>query len=271
MTTIVPTEQAQHVAQMLTEATDVQRQILEETLASAENGDVQESGRTLCPHSSDFEHGPLARYDTAVDLSSCPVGATGIMHSHVSRDQIRNPTHSLPDMANVVFGPADASMVAGVDSGDLMMAPADEAAAQQAFIEALGVDATSPRDVVSALDGGTIQNPSAVRDDVRGELSGLFRKPRTRFGDLRNRVNAAPASATTMTASACVSMVWESQGGGDATSRFRRRCNHASKGTQSILAQTTEGIDLRQLIVASIIGDLVGSGIDATWRRLNQP
>lgn len=168
---------------------DVMREILDETIPNGDGEKVTESGRTVCGSSRDI-HGPLARFPTAVELASCPRGISGgTWHSHVTQDQLRDPTNSLPDTANVVFGDIDVSIVAGTQSAEAVVAPADYDAARAAFSDALGAEVDSTEGVVDAILDRQVKSPSDARRRVRDRLSGLFIRSRTGYGDLDSRLS----------------------------------------------------------------------------------
>lgn len=165
------------------------RAILEETIESAEDGQITESGRTACGGLSNME-GPLGRFPRAVDLAECPRDLAGTYHSHVTTDQLLNPTHSLPDMANVAFRDLDVSVVAGTDTADVLVASDDQEGMAESFRNVLGVDVHDTSDVVDAIDDGRIQDPPRARERVRAEFSRLFETHPTGFDDLRQRIHA---------------------------------------------------------------------------------
>lgn len=191
-----PSRSANDLGRFIANSTDVQRRILVETVESAAAGHILESGRTICPQNADQIRGPLGRFPRAVDLQSCPSGAAGIMHTHVSADQLRAPTHSLPDIANVIFGDVDASMVVGTERSDMLLGPDDRELAVAAFQDALGLDVQSPRDLVASIKAGQIPNPTEARNRVRTRLAPLFRTINTRHDDLARSVQEMEAAGT---------------------------------------------------------------------------
>lgn len=196
---LTPSEDAEAMATELVEAGDVQETVIEETLASAEEGRLRESGRTACGSSANLRD-PLNRFPESVELSACPRSAAGIWHTHVTEDQLETPFHSLPDAANVAFGGLDASMIVGVETSDVLLASEDEEAMQRAFKNALGLDIRSAEDVVRAFRAGQIPDPEAARQRVRRELAPLFRTENTSFPELKSRLESSrlpiQASAT---------------------------------------------------------------------------
>jgi hypothetical protein len=166
----------------------VQREIIAETLESAESGQIKESGRTVCGRGS--IRGPLGRYPTSVKLDSCPKDRGGTWHTHVTPEEIRSPQNSLPDMANVVFGYIDASIVAGTDTSEAFIRAANPDATKDAFAEAIGVPVSRPEDVTNAVMSGDV-NPQRARQRVRRQLSPLFIEDRNNYTNLVSRVPAS--------------------------------------------------------------------------------
>lgn len=175
----------------------VMREILDETIPADRGAQVTESGRTFCGDEAGVR-GPLARFPRAVELASCPFNARGgTWHTHVTKDQLRTPTNSLPDTANVIFGEIDVSAVVGTQSVDVVVAPADHEAGIAAFREAVGVDVDSTDDVVDAIIGGRITQPADARGRVRHQLGALFETRHVNFGALDRRIEESgiPAHA----------------------------------------------------------------------------
>lgn len=263
--TAYPSADARELAHLLRLERDIQRQILIETIESAESGQPTESGRTICPDAESMIKSPAARFPKAVELQSCPRGAAGLMHTHTSIPQLRYPEHSLPDMANVLFGNVDASLIVGVDQTDVMMSPIHPEMVQAEFRDALGVDAQSAADVVNALNNGNIPSPSDARRRVRSRLPDLFEIQRSRFGELTQRVNglernrALPAHETVAAhcpahapAGPHASHPHQIQTLAHGTQRVRNQF----RGSRETLAQ--KQIDPVGIVITSIVTNAVG-------------
>lgn len=177
-----PSQFAESLFDLMRDSERVQREILAETLISRDNGNILESGRTVC-NSPRQVRGPLGRFPTAVELQTCPIGGGGAWHTHVTTDQLANPHNSLPDMAYVALGSLDVMGVVGTESAEYMLAAADRDAMEAEFADAIGEDVRTPPDVVEALETGRIP-PRAARDRVRKRLSGLFREVETELTDI---------------------------------------------------------------------------------------
>jgi len=185
---VSPSRDAAKLGVFIENAVDVQERVLVETLESFETGSPRESGRTICPGAVDFVRGPLGRFPKAVELQSCPVGAAGTIHTHVTESELKHPEHSLPDVANVLFENVTASMVVGTETHDLLLAPSDPDAARDAFVDAIGLEVTGTDSVVGAIRNGSIPDPDEARKRVRRRLAGLFRSVSVTFPVLTQRV-----------------------------------------------------------------------------------
>lgn len=275
------------LANQMLEAAPVMRAVLTEMIESGEQGQIRESGRTTCGTLDDVR-GPVERFPTSVSLASCPVGLVGIWHTHPTERGLRDPVHSLPDWANVLYGFADASIVVGTRTSEVVVAPTEPAreAAVDAFRNALGADVEGTEDVVSAVRDGRINDPAAARQRVRAALPELVDRRETSFPDLevRSETLAIPAWSPTRgrgELSACGSYhgapvvddhhaEWE-QFHGDmwhfepgTPPRPRSLALHArAKGVAGPLAQqTTDGISVREIAISSAIGQIVGQVIN---------
>lgn len=146
--------------------------VLTETLNAADDGQITESGRTICSTLENVSP-PIDRYPMAVDLPGCrPWDATGIIHSHVTPDELRNPTHSLPDVANVLYGNADASIVPGAESTHAIVRPTDETIpeARAVFDNVIGQEIDRPEDVSRAVDEGAIISLESAQSRLMEQL-----------------------------------------------------------------------------------------------------
>jgi hypothetical protein len=185
--TLEPSPTAEGILGLMVDRDDVQRTILEETLASAAEGQILESGRTLCSSQTQIR-GPLERFPRAVDLQQCPIsGGGGAWHTHVTPKQLMTPENSLPDIGSVVFGQLDVIAVVGADSAEYVMAADDREAMVQEFRDAIGADIQEQSQLVSAIRSGRIQ-PVTARRRVRQRMGNLFTTQQTGFSDLSTRV-----------------------------------------------------------------------------------
>lgn len=264
-----PSNNARMLANTITGATDVQRQILMETVESAQQGNILESGRTFCPENAGMVRGPLGRFPRAVDLQSCPVGSAGIIHTHVSTSQLRNPTHSLPDTANVILGEVDASMVLGTTSSDLLLAPDDPEEATAVFQDALGLGVNTTDELVSAIESGQIPNPPEARRRVRTRLSSLFTTVRSPHRDIDFKVNqlgsegAIPARRPVLASCHTHTRVYDSVGGHNRS--ISECCDDIRSGFQaqeSVLvheAQSLANIDWTNVVATAAVSSVVSA------------
>lgn len=186
-TTLEPSPTAEGILGLMVDREDVQRTILEETLQSAESGQIFESGRTLCSAQTQIK-GPLERYPRAVDLQQCPIsGGGGAWHTHVTPRQLMTPENSLPDIGSVVFGQLDVIAVVGAESAEYVMAADDREAMMQEFRDAIGADIQEQSQLVSAIRSGRIQ-PVTARRRVRQRMDSVFTTQQTGFDDLSSEV-----------------------------------------------------------------------------------
>lgn len=185
--TLSPDGDAKWFAMKMLASDRTMRAILDETVTSGENGQMTESGRTACGGLSDMA-GPLSRFPRAVDLAECPRDLAGTYHTHVTTNQLLNPTHSLPDMANVAFRGLDVSVIVGAETADVLVVAEDREEMAESFRNVLGIDARNTSDVVSAIDDGRIRDPARARQRLRREFSSLFESHPTGYDGLRERI-----------------------------------------------------------------------------------
>lgn len=163
---MIPDPEAESVAKMLAEMTDVQHQVLMESL------DGMESGRTIC--GPDTVMGPTGRGFKSVDVNWCPNGGGGMIHGGGGHD-FESPEHSLVDIAIILFHDPKASLVVGSDASDMFMEPSDVDAARQAFRDALGKSVESSKETAMALASGETRSPPTARRKFRQRYSSCFR------------------------------------------------------------------------------------------------
>lgn len=186
-TALAPTDEVAEAAKYAA-GSPVGRTIIEETLNDGiETGTLTESGRTWC---SGDEQGtyrdPIERLPAAIDLSGCPPGDLVVTwHTHTTEQQIRNPEHSLPDIANVAFGRVDVSIVPGVESDHILVGAADREEMAAQFQNALGVEVGEPGDVTDAIENGSIFNAPSLRDRTFEVFDDLTRRVSVDRNDLR--------------------------------------------------------------------------------------
>lgn len=246
------TDRGLEMADILIENTDVHQVILQETIESARDGQILESGRTACGNGASIRR-PFDRFPTSVRLSSCPRGASGIWHTHVTTSQLREPEHSLPDWANVLFTDVSASMVVGTRTSEVVVAATDPELAIAEFQNALALDVTSTHEVVKAIRDGDIPDPTAARSRVRANLSPLVSRVMTNYPAFdqavsevgRPSIDALEVIEANQMYNAFTH--WKSEG----LHRRAREC-------QPLARQMTDGISIRELVVSTAIGNIVG-------------
>jgi len=257
--TLSPSPKAEGVLGLMIERRDIQRSILEETLKSEQNGQILESGRTLCSSQSEIK-GPISRFPRAVDLQRCPIsGGGGAWHTHVTPDQLLNPENSLPDIGAVVFGQLDVIAVVGAESAEYVMSTGDSDEMAEEFRDAIGADVTEQGELVSAVETGRV-NPMTARDRVRQRMGGMFTREDTGFSDLVETIRTRHGAVTANQAAyerVELAMLKESQQPDYATSMAHpKTCNQMT-------ARMAEGANrtLIDIIPESIKGPAVGAAV----------
>lgn len=262
---IAPSETAERVVEMMVEEVDVQRQILEETIASDERGEILESGRTLCTHPGSIR-GPIKRFPMSVDLQRCPVGASGAWHTHVTPDELLRPHNSLPDVASVVFGEMDAIAVVGAETAEYMMAADDRESMRAEFRDAVGVDVDGTGELIDAMNAGKIKFAPA-RNRVRQRMPALFRTVRTGFSDLSDQITSRddPALASAPQYEAVELMMLSNQPDHATDMMSPSGCNRRAS-TLASAAEETIGeripVDVTETAIGAAIGTVVGRVVE---------
>lgn len=272
---LTPDPDANALAMQMLRNTDTLRAVLEETLASAQNGVLKESGRTVCPRLQDRIMGPLSRFPRSVSLEQCPRGQAGLIHTHVTPDELLTPEHSIPDMANTAFHNVSASIIVGTQTSDVLVAPRNKALMQQAFHDVLGHRVGSTREVIQTMRRGDI-NPVQTRRELRDELSGLFRTEDTAFPGLTAEVRRLFDNDSRIRASEEYGLIEYAEVGRASHPRtphrnrstndtpLSRSCGHIRNQTERIAARQQDAVDairdsvdLRGIVLGSLISNLV--------------
>ena len=265
MSSLRPDPGAQQLAERMIEMDDIHRTILSETLESQESGEIMESGRTLCPRSGSVK-GPGQRYERSVELAGCPLEKGATWHTHVSPGQLRNPHNSLPDMANVVYGYTDASVVSGTDTAEAIMASADQSKMVAAFQDALGVEAESPGEVYNAVMSGGV-NAYKARRRARSALEPLIVSRKTGFPDLRQRVSgvqlltARGGSAEDVSGCTCHNI--HRARNTSIRQEMQNSCEQMTASMQDVGDKASiAGVDIGGLVVSNALGTIVGNVVN---------
>jgi hypothetical protein len=216
----------------------VKRDVLEETIYTAEHGEPYESGRVACPASGGVR-GPTDRFPTQVKLRGCPVGGGGVWHTHITRSQLRTPTNSIPDIAAVVFGECDVMGVVGTRSEEYFVASEDREAMKREFQNVTGVEAESTTDFVRALDHARLA-VTDTHDRLRRVFADNFITTDSHWPHLDRRVTAAPVTRGDLSGVAYEKAeleVYAPLSDTDATQtvRVRERARRCNDGLDSLL------------------------------------
>jgi len=245
---------ADELASIMTDADDTMRTIISETVASAKNGAIKESGRTVCPQSVSVK-GPLGRFRRSIDLAACPSDSGGTFHTHVSPGELRTPTNSLPDMANVVYGLIDVSVVAGTRSADVITAAEDQVAMVNVFENAIGERFGGPRELFRAIKDGRVM-PSTARQRAREVLAPLVSTEKTGYDDLEGEITTVPRSNW---APPAMSGRGETYAGQAAPAHFTTESLDAAAAKMD---DVVDGFDLSGLVISTTVGTVVGGAIE---------
>lgn len=261
MCRVSPDPAADELARGMLSESETQKTIISETLQAAESGRITESGRTACGDGSRIL-GPQSRHPAAISLTMCPWSRGGAWHTHVTPDEVRNPKNSIPDMANVVYGLLDVSIVSGIESSEAIIRAEEPEEAKNVFQDALGVDAQSPDDVVDALMDGRIPDPEDAASRIRSRLSSLFKRVKTGFNELERWASDVEYGMLTMSMYEHDAVAYSNYAtkvvdsyGNNMTESFTA----AGNGTKELTDKLN--VDLANLVVSTAVGTVVGEAV----------
>lgn len=255
-TTVRRSEEATELATQMVESHEVMRTIISETLEDALAGNIRESGRTKCPTGGEVK-GPLGRFPRAIDLAPCPRDVGGTWHTHVTPREIQNPVNSLPDMANVVYGLTDVSVVAGTQTADVVVSGGPEKTVEDIFQNAIGLEASGTEDVVAAISDGRI-SPSRARTRAREALSELVFTVETGYEELDRVVRDVPEDNWAAPHGSGMDEEFTGNRSG-ATALAVDSFEVAASEAETRLANSSVG----QIAVSTAIGTIVGNIVDS--------
>ena len=254
---VAPHPVAEELADRMVERDDIMRTLVDETLSSAEEGNIREAGRTKCPNNNTIK-GPLARVPRAVDLASCPREMGGTWHTHVTPEEMKNPVNSIPDMANVIYALTDVSVVVGSETADVVVGPDNHEKAQDVFENALGLEASGVEDVTAALENGRL-DPMTARQRARRKLDPLIFRVETGYTEFDERIDTMPPE--NWAAIHGSGMNEEFTGNMTAMTAFEpesfRKAAEAGNGAIG-------DINIAEIAVSTAIGTIVGNFVDRT-------
>lgn len=263
----VPTADLAEIAQYAA-ASETGHEVLVETIRSGqETGQLLESGRTWCSSDDAGEYrDAIERFPAAIDLSGCPPGDTVVTwHTHTSREQLSNPDHSLPDIANVAFGRVDVSIIPGIESDHLLVGSADRDRMAETFRTVTGIDAESPPDVTDAIDAGTITNPPQLRERLFAEFDALEKRVDRDREYMRSHVDALFEEGVDVADGCCGIHSIDNPRGGDhvtddppqpptATLRSTDVLRREARTTQYALSEAADRFDITETVVGTTVG-----------------
>jgi len=251
---ISPDADSLQLAREMVDNRSVMTEIITETITSAKAGSIKEAGRTICPGSGSVK-GPLQRFPRAVDLAACPVSRGGTYHTHVTANEMRTPENSLPDMANVVYGLTDVSVVVGTQTADVIVAAGDREQAVVEFENAIGESVSGPRELHDAITGRRIE-PTTARARARRALDPMTFTAETGFPDLESEIDAVRSEQW---AAPMVSGKNEAYTGQSSPLGFN--ADSVEKAAQSA-DEIVPGDQIKGLVISTTIGTVIGGLID---------
>jgi hypothetical protein len=251
---LTPSPIASAIYDIMREHDDVKREILTETIDARNDGQILESGRTFCDNPRSIR-GPLRRFPRAVDLQKCPVGGGGAWHTHVTPNELRSPTNSLPDMSYVVFDGLEVMGVVGTNSAEYLLAADDKAAMRAEFSDAIGETVESPQDVIDAIESGRV-SPTPARRRAKERLSPLIKNERTGFSGLSVQGRGTQESLMAAQPYEHVEMALHA-------SELDYGQIMANPGGMNLMASEI-GEQIEEMFATQVPGDITGTAVGAT-------
>lgn len=258
---VEPDREAIMLADEMMGRDDIMRTILAETNESAHTGTPKESGRTYCEAWGTVLP-PSSATNRSIELQSCIGGPTGIWHTHPGERGLTDPINSLPDMANVVFGHVDVSIVPGTENADIIVAPEDPQEAQDLFRQAIGADVQSAPEVREAIEARRL-DPVESRQRARDMLSGLIVEADTSYAEISpptEAVTAAQAATGSQAVCACSTQPAKSPPSGPsecletADREFEAAANNVSK--------RIDNLNIGSIAISAAVGNVVGEVVN---------
>ena len=258
---VEPDREAIMLADEMMGRDDVMREILSETIESSKSGTPREAGRTYCDSWGSIIPATSAG-PASIQLQTCLSGPMGVWHTHPGETGITDPINSLPDMANVVFGHVDVSIVPGTKNADVVVAPADPEVAKEAFRQAVGADVRSAREVRNAISARRL-DPIRSRKRARSMLSGLVMEGETGYTDIETpdgSVAANQRAAGSQAVCAC------STHRADTPPAHPARClEEADRDFEAAASNVSERIDnlnIGSIAISAAVGNVVGEVVN---------
>lgn len=258
---IEPDPGAVALANVMLAQDDTQREILSETIEAANSGNPRESGRTYCA-ALGSTHGPIESSARSIDLRTCVVGRGGIWHTHPGDRGLSTPINSLPDMANVVFGDVDASIVPGTDTADVIVAPEDRKIAQAELRRAIGADVQSPGDVRDVIMSANV-DPVEARERARAALSGLLFTADTGYTDLSASAPVSPRGhAATSSQAVCACTTHSGSDQPESASECLQRVDDQFEAAAEEIEKKANGMNISGIAISAAVGNVVGEVVN---------
>lgn len=254
---VEPDSDAAALADEMIASDEIMRTVLSETIAATEAGKPRESGRTYCEAWGSVLPPTNADRDS-IDLQTCVSGDVGVWHTHPGYDGLTEPINSLPDMANAVFGHVDVSVVPGIETADVVVAPDDRERAVAEFQRAVGADVRSALEVRDAIKARRI-DPVRSRTRARDALSGLIRTEPTGYRDLTVEASIpGPDHPDTGTQAVCACSTHDTQSPPSSPSECLRDTEAEFDLAASSLGEKMSNLDIGSVAISTAVGSVVG-------------
>lgn len=258
---VEPDPDAVALADEMIGSDEIMRTILSETIEATNGGDPRESGRTYCEAWGSILP-PTRSGPTSIDLQTCVSGDVGVWHTHPGYDGLTEPINSLPDMANAVFGHVDASVVPGVKTADVVVAPADREKAVAEFQRAVGADVRSAVEVRQAIEDGRI-DPVRARGRARKILSGLIRTEKTGYRDLTDGAEIpGPGDAISGSQAVCACSTHEEMAPPTYPSECIQEADAEFDLAAASVAQRIDNLEIGSIAISAAVGNVVGEMVN---------
>jgi hypothetical protein len=258
---VEPDRGAIMLADEMMDRDDIMRTILSETIESSSDGKPSESGRTYCQSWGSILP-PSSAGPASIQLQTCLSGPVGIWHTHPGARGVTDPVNSLPDMANVVFESVDVSIVPGAENADIMVAPADAEAAQDAFRQAVGADLRSAGDVRDAINARRL-DPVSSRARAREALSGLLVEAETGYSDINPPTKSVVASQHGAGGQAvCACSTEPKTSAPTRASECLETTEREFEAAASNISERVDKLEIGSIAISAAVGNVVGEVVN---------
>lgn len=235
---------------------DWPREVLLEMAASAEQGQPKEAGRTACGSIDDVRE-PRERGTFFIEPATCGASRpAGMLHTHPNEPL--NPQHSLPDFGLVAFGHFDTSIVVGAETSEVFVAPGgDRGQLLSALRDAMDADVEDMEALWRARERMSGREATAAREQLKDDLEALTRRVDTAAPAVASELSGADLAGV----SAAAVATGAPRGAAGSTSGACRCIRDTCRDAGSGMAGASNGIDVREIVVGTVIGDLASVAV----------